>query len=104
MTTAKHTPGPWSIQSESGYCWDVGIESKYVAEIQTGSDGESELDPAERAENHSNAMLIAAAPDLLAALEFVVKNVAADLTHYEADKVIDIARAAIAKALTGESK
>lgn len=55
---AKHTPGPWETYSAMSY---IGVRSadahKKIAGIQLG------------ANDDSNARLIAAAPDLLDALE-----------------------------------
>lgn len=71
MNTIKHTPGPWrimaSITGEAATCWVVGRkESKSFADLSdqdviaaVTSEGKS---------NDADARLIAAAPDMLAAL------------------------------------
>jgi len=87
----NHTPGPWEVQKLNTSChagtipitkpgWGVaGRESKLIASV-CGKAGEQE----------SNAHLIAAAPDMLEALETIM-----DI----GDKACrDIARAAIRKA------
>ena len=92
---AAHTPGPWQIE------WNVaqGGEGHYI----TDSKDMAELsriaavlfhDDAD-GETRANARLLAAAPDLLAALIGVVK--VADRATVE----FDAARAAIAKAEGG---
>lgn len=65
MSTTQHTPGPWTILPPCGE-GDFGVLSNkvnaggnfYVATLPNGS----------HAESAANARLIAAAPDLLAAL------------------------------------
>ena len=89
----KHTPGPWHvilsdnatpfIQHEGGADWsDIDDRSSRICHM-----------PAEIMENFNsfnNAKLIAAAPDLLEALECLIKS--------DHDDVIEMARAAIARA------
>lgn len=69
-TKAQHTPGPWSFRE--GKYGNVVIESPdsqpaHVATIDGGA-------PNPRAELLANASLIAAAPDLLDALEWVLPS------------------------------
>ncbi len=97
---SKHTPGPWRIkQSDSGH-W-------FVVSGGTGNPIAQTLRKVWRTEDEANARLIAAAPDLLAALEKLAQY--ADTcelflreTHPgKADalgKRVSCARAAIAKA------
>lgn len=80
-----HTPGPWFRIPAHSAIWVDGRKSVAVCVMTTG-------------DYEANANLIAAAPCLLEALEFVAKNCAADLTHSEADKIIAVARKAIARA------
>ena len=93
MENAKHTPGPWDTGEdgwivESAKGWAVSH-----AVVFRGKHGEGE--------DFANARLIAAAPDLLAALEELTRT-AASLVDYhddpETEAAIDVARAAIAKA------
>ncbi|HGM6575099.1 TPA: hypothetical protein ACXNIX_005133 [Pseudomonas aeruginosa] len=86
----KHTPGPWgqdkwgSLQTEGGQ--DVLLRG--ITTISAGSD--------ERiAEAEANTRLIAAAPELLEALQVCIEQITALCS---ADDVPDQARAAIAKA------
>lgn len=66
---AKHTRGPWAVEA-SRFCDRIhptGDTSVCIA--QTGNWLEHE-----KAEQHANAHLIAAAPDLLAALQSLMPN------------------------------
>lgn len=119
---AEHTPGPWSVEvircsmglEYTGYAHKVKIgihdyvvaftEHKNYEHIHTEDIGngyvrqtgigprEPDLTP------HPDAILIAAAPEMLAALELLF----ADVQDYEAWQrpchAVDVARAAIAKA------
>ena len=84
-----HTPGPW-IYSQSMQEGDylVGTGRKIIARLWGG--------------NEDDARLIAAAPDLLAALETVMpwasKAVADHYNQKQGKRALDIARAAIARA------
>ncbi len=97
----KHTPGPWNIDSMKAGSWFVS----------TGNDWSvcSRLSTVEHMEQQSyaNARLIAAAPELLAALKILCDDDAsyhgneiriACNSHGEAIERLRIARAAIAKA------
>jgi len=62
--TTKHTPGPWDISQ--GYIW---ASARKVANLSDGTAFEGAwTDP----EQNANASLIAASPDLLAALRAVL--------------------------------
>lgn len=81
---SKHTPGPWTAQP-NGAIW-VGDTLISVCAIAPE-------------EATANANLIAAAPDLLEALQLVVDKIGTDFELYsEQQFAIDNARAAIAKA------
>ena len=84
---SKHTPGPWTAIPD-----DTGDEREWY--VVTEEEGVLALSVSEEAD----ARLIAAAPDLLAALKFVSTdpcfNVLGSVTH-------DEVRAAIAKAEGG---
>lgn len=89
---SKHTPGPWNI------IWEKQ-DKDWVIEKTDGS-----MEPiCWVRESQANAKLIAAAPDLLRALELIVNS---DMAQREEDEgeistELSHARAAIAKA-TGE--
>ena len=96
MSETKHTPGPWRTDAHNGFPLDIEDPGEYMIAKAT---------PCAKAE--ANARLIAAAPDLLAALESI-----ASMYDYEAAcgdlasrlyEATCLARAAIAKA-TGETK
>jgi hypothetical protein len=81
--TSKHTPGPWEFFDT--LCIGVMSAQSDVAHC-SGYDGNRSRD-----EELANARLIAAAPDLLAALEAL-------LSYDDMVECADMARAAIAKA------
>ena len=81
MTEAKRTPGPWHIME--GTDWVIVSPEVSVAAVYTPR-GDPEV-------RQANARLIAAAPDMLAALEGLIHD-------FDRLKAEEIARAAIAKA------
>jgi hypothetical protein len=92
---AKHTPAPWLIEGNTVYAlthdgWRKGVEmmkNRFSASISIDRDfDEKEL--------QSNARLIAAAPELLEALQLI----ASCEVRVKGD-VIDIARKVLAKTL-----
>jgi len=87
MKTIEHTPGPWAVGSNGASIKIVDADGKAVAMVTPRRDW-------------WNADLIAAAPELLEALEWAVET--ADAEQYEASWYAS-ARAAIAKA-KGEIK
>lgn len=92
MNETKHTPGPWHVDGMSIFAPTDHIAAKDVAVMV--NDGNSSI-----AERGANALLIAAAPELLAACEMLVKGIGEHGGNYtdclEASRV---ARAALAKA------
>ena len=80
-----HTPGPWHY--ETGDDGAVIYTGFTIAKI-----------PIDGSDWQSNAHLIAAAPDLLAALEAALTAVEYYHEHEGCDAMLDQARAAIAKA------
>jgi hypothetical protein len=103
--STQHTPGPWGYGEDSDNEWY--FEAMSNQGVQLGW-----VCPNEESTQEANARLIAAAPDLLDALQEIVKcekRRAADLRNREAhalvlfsEKRIAAAEAAIAKA-TGEN-
>jgi hypothetical protein len=82
-----HTPRPWLTDFDcSG--WSIGTKDKFVA-FTNGYQSDEDINEDEEA---ANARLIAAAPDLLAALKRVCSH------GYRSSPDWDSARAAIAKA------
>jgi hypothetical protein len=104
---AKHTPGLWKIEEEYfpgidsvdppftiilfGYAEeDCGIRGRTPEEIWIISFS--------AAKAQANARLIAAAPDLLAALKNIIQIGKRDMSNPKYDGYFEAARAAIAKA------
>ena len=81
----KHTPGPWRIEGNEVHAYATAVA--VICETVQGEDG-------------SNARLIAAAPDLLAALQRLITALGGQgALRYEL--TVKTARAAIAKAEGG---
>lgn len=95
---AAHTPGPWMVEPLGSDCFEVKCECGYfIATCHDGVRGDRNADV--------NARLIAAAPDLLAALQEMYEAASdSDSCHYgtlSTTFLRKIAHAAIVKA-TGE--
>lgn len=106
--SAKHTPGPWTYESDHthrqfnirmlGHLIGTRDEAKHICTV-------NDLPPhilanRDQSTAEANAALIAAAPDLLAALKCI-----ADAEYFDGDSIVcdfetlqGVARAAIAKA------
>ena len=103
MTETRHTPGPWGLTRE-GFGFSVrssghagnGYSSEHICSMDHYRDDRVD-------EQRGNANLIAAAPDMLAALQGIVDCVARTETMGEICQCDDFsaARAAIAKAKGG---
>ena len=95
---ADHTPGPWELKAESEHLG--GRVRKLQVLASHGLAGNRELfcrfgpDDTDKA----NARLIAAAPELLAALEDLVQCSPDDIDSWGFNDALAKARAAIAKA------
>ena len=105
---AKHTPGPWHrLPGEANSGHPIYENGRLVMRIvQAREPGDTTFIRVALVDSdnvHADARLIAAAPDLLEALEAVTDALA--LTHHkgETNTAVKKARAAIARA-TGESK
>lgn len=94
MNEKKHTPGTWKVQERK-------IEGEFVTTTHIVSQDDSHIAIVGPCNIEANARLIAAAPDLLAALTDLVGGCGkeGDLFSSEA---MEKARAAIAKAERGE--
>ena len=112
MGETRHTPGPWhatnhfaddAMSCNCAYVLSEGYAGS-ICDISVGnglaiSDGGNDAPP--RDEAAANARLIAAAPDLLAALLVSQKEACGDWCNPNAHSAsCDNARAAIAKATT----
>lgn len=85
---SKHTPGPWFHYDDTPrriHGHEIAATGKTVARIYCTKGDE--------AEDAANARLIAAAPDLLEALEWIVNN------HFsDPGNMVSVAKEALAKA------
>lgn len=95
--TAKHTPGPWFVNGP----WLIQADTphelpRYVAEIKKPHGVSTN-------EREANARLIAAAPELLAALEGILYHFVPEQGNLKVEQeMIKSAHAAIAKAKEGQ--
>jgi hypothetical protein len=91
--SAQHTPGPWQrsgvrVKLGAEDCLQVGPDSFAIAFLPIGNR------PKEQAGAIADACLIAAAPDMLKALQAIAELPA----HPMRKKAVELARDAIAKA------
>jgi hypothetical protein len=96
---SKHTPAPWFVDKDhivrvgrpgSGFLMPVKIATGWKEDAWFGDDSDEE--------SRANAHLIAAAPELLEALESVVSQLEGHVLHNGDVSAINTAYAAIAKA------
>lgn len=94
-----HTPGPWTDDTIDGSQWGVYDKNGYsVAQAQQIKNIRGDIKQKERS---ANAKLIAAAPDLLAAL-MELKECAAYWSEYDVPPgIVDRINDVIAKATNG---
>lgn len=92
QTEAKHTPGPWLILGSI----IVGADTKQICALWPLDDSGTPIQS--EATDDANARLIAAAPELLEALQCLLAD-AYDQGMSDGDASIDLAKAALAKAL-----
>jgi hypothetical protein len=96
---AKHTPGPWEAHGCTIYTSDRWLDGTNYGAQRIAQSYRDDSDAMPSTEEYANAVLIAAAPDLLAAL----KQCYSDLQRYAPNSTGSVqARAALAKA-QGES-
>ena len=99
MITANHTPGPWLLHGPHDGEYEVssGPYGKIIVRV--------EPDETNNTETLFNACLIAAAPDLLAACKWMLRQLQGDSgtgrSHWEQFPEYHAALAAIAKAEGG---
>jgi hypothetical protein len=93
---STHTPGPWLVRGRGLISVNTKADKSIVAEVITNGT---------RSETKSNARLIAAAPDMLAALQEIADGLAdtrstpgQHMTLIPKARACEIARAAIARA------
>ena len=88
MTNTQHTPGPWEADSDA---YVVNEYNRVIADVFINDDDNRE-------ERAANARLIAAAPELLAALQAVAEYWDGGPYYNKPGEVEALFRAAIAKA------
>lgn len=94
MNEQKHTPGPWEARffeddEEYAICVSADIGYRGIATVSVGFTDEVD------AEQHANAALTAAAPDMLAALERTVEIYEDEAPIMAADLKAVIAKAKV---------
>lgn len=98
----KHTPGPWRASPDQDargwHGWRIDSDSRALM-AWAAWPSEEERDSTEA---ESTARLIAAAPDLLAALLHVMPHVGTNYSGKQRYDILEPARAAIAKATGGK--
>jgi len=95
--SAQHTPGPWAIIVDVP---GAAVGYRAIVKNNDGQPGDIICNPSPMGE--ANARLIAAAPDLLAALQMVDRIWSNDQTaNIDPESPLAIVRAAIAKATGG---
>ena len=81
MNDAKHTPGPWAVEDVSGVARQIYVTATdhrrgtpFIVALVYQKTPADQSQPEDVAANMANANLIAAAPDLLAACEYVLAD------------------------------
>ena len=91
---SNHTKGPWVVDE----IWHLGCVNRLDPFRHIAMVSEYQTQPGDREENEANARLIAAAPDLLEALENLLDGYLYGCDRGTRRVNADKARAAIAKA------
>lgn len=97
VDTGRHTPGPWQADTENPWPPQVGC-CPLVGRPYSIAKGSINVAAASRAED---AVLVAAAPDMLAALQTILSMSLMDKGHW-AKTIEQEAHAAILKATGGQ--
>lgn len=91
----EHTPGPWSYGQDGIDCWTLFFDDSGDG----CGDGEVYISDAADDNSEANARLIAAAPDMLQALENIEANLTGrDCFPNRVEQSLRAAKSAIAKA------
>lgn len=93
----EHTPGPWKVMPRINNFIDIE-HANFVKGAITLSLCRVQARQSWSAEAHANALLIAAAPDLLEALKELISAYDFQMSSYEQGSVSIAAHAAIFKA------
>ena len=97
----KHTPGPWCWDDKDALPWTDYDKTDHMPYLINANGSIVMSGEDIRINNAANAHLIAAAPDLLAALKvmlFAFEELAKVIKPLSSDPVVVASRAAIAKA------
>ncbi len=97
--STKHTPGIWYLSGKHTKYVEALLDNGFTQEV--ASVGPTLADGGYGEQQQANARLIAAAPELLEALQEVFSLEASLLRNIYGSEFVEAARAAIAKA-TGE--
>jgi hypothetical protein len=98
--TTKHTPGPWKVRGQAGYAGHGvnDINGRSICSVPSNGNRD-------HAERNANVALLAAAPELLEALEFAFLCLKSQVIRNRKDPADDlecqIVSAAINKATGG---
>lgn len=93
----SHTPGPWRIERVATLKSEWSIDDEYGEPIAIT------MPRLDEDQEDANARLIAAAPDLLAALEMLADHAPSVFAGFRPADAYEQARAAIAKAKGGDA-
>lgn len=92
---SKHTPGAWAVHQAHSLGHGAPVNEYTI----TGSTGTIAITPARaNRDNEANASLIAAAPELLNAVEYLLTIIDRSAPELQGMMEYDYARSAIAKA------
>jgi hypothetical protein len=93
-----HTPGPWHAECRDGDMRIIAVEDdQRIARINEDMIDANDM-PSYSSEAHANARLIAAAPEMLNALELALVTIRRLAKTDSANGTMDVVRAAITKA------
>lgn len=91
MNTAKHTPGPWTLERDRAKSLSIYAGSTFVGEVYNEVDEPS-------AQENANAHLIAAAPAMYEALKDAIACIERTLTRKEINERRNRINTALAQA------
>ncbi len=102
MTETHFTPGPWRVQMMGHFSADLICNGTFMG-LNGGSGAPDYLDADDREEWLANANLIAAAPDLSAALEALLNDVC-EMKDVDLDVIYEGRNGSLSKAKTALKK
>ena len=107
-TQTQHTPGPWRVHqfTERGKHGTIWTDISYTVVVQDTTESQPKWVCKLYGESAANANLIAAAPELLEALEACQKYIDFNAKHYATPTALELQQkviTTIAKARGGQS-